>query len=388
MAGLGGDNRFLRHEGRAEYYYPILPDVVANLGASAGYIFGFAGEDVHLSNRFFVGGNNLRGFQFGGIGPRDRDTDDKLGGNLYYVGSAEVRFPLGLPEELRIFGRTFVDAGSLSDIDVSGPELDESDGLRVGGRRRALLAVAAGSAVDRFRAGDPQGGRRQHGVLPPVLRHPVLMRRWRPSGGDPRARRRRDGALRSRWPPLLAARPGEPAPAQEKLPAAVVAVIDYQRILREAKAARAIRDQVESRRSSTRTRSPREEQRLHEADKELARQRGILSAEAFSERRSAFEAEVAAVQRMVQERRRQLDQVAAASLNEVRSAMIEVVGELSDARGFNLVLPTSGLLLFSPKIDLTDEVLARLDQKLPNIRVPGTGRMTVPSSRRRGDRLD
>jgi Skp family chaperone for outer membrane proteins len=50
--------------------------------------------------------------------------------------------------------------------------------------------------------------------------------------------------------------------------------------------------------------------------------------------------------------------------------MIEVVGELSDARGFNLVVPTSGLLLFSPKIDLTDEVLAQLDRKLPNIRVP------------------
>ena len=101
-----------------------------NLGASAGYIFGLAGEDVHLSNRFFIGGNNLRGFQFGGIGPRDSETDDKLGGNLYYVGTAELRFPLGLPEELRLFGRTFVDAGSLEDVDVSGPTLDENKGLR------------------------------------------------------------------------------------------------------------------------------------------------------------------------------------------------------------------------------------------------------------------
>ena len=130
VAGLGGDNRFLRHEGRTEYYYPFFPDVVLNLGANAGYIFGFAGEDVRLSNRFFIGGNNLRGFQFGGIGPRDSETDDKLGGNLYYVGTAELRFPLGLPEELRIFGRTFVDAGSLEEIDVSGPTLDENKGLR------------------------------------------------------------------------------------------------------------------------------------------------------------------------------------------------------------------------------------------------------------------
>ena len=198
------------------------------------------------------------------------------------------------------------------------------------------------------------------------------MRGWRLTRrrSSGRRRRRRDGALALALATALLLASGEVAPAQEKLPAAVVAVIDYQRILREAKAARAIRDQVESRRQLYQDEIAGEEQRLHEADKELARQRGVLSAEAFAERRSAFEAEVAAVQRMVQERRRQLDQVAAYSLNEVRSAKIEDVGELSDARGFNLVVPTSGLLLFSPKIDLTDEVLARLDRKLPNIRVP------------------
>ena len=132
LAGLGGDNKFIRHEVRGEYYYSIVPDVVFSLTASSGYIRGYGGEDVHLSNRFFTGGNNLRGFAYGGVGPRDNETDDRLGGNLYYVGSAEVRFPLGLPEELRIFGRAFVDAGSLRDIDVSGPTLDQSDGLRVG----------------------------------------------------------------------------------------------------------------------------------------------------------------------------------------------------------------------------------------------------------------
>ena len=77
---------------RAEYYDPIIPDVVFSLGGSAGHILGILGEDVHLSNRFFIGGDNLRGFQFGGIGPRDSETDDRLGGNLYYVGSAEMPF--------------------------------------------------------------------------------------------------------------------------------------------------------------------------------------------------------------------------------------------------------------------------------------------------------
>ncbi len=131
FAGLGGDNRYVRHELRAAWYYSVVPDVVVNLGIRAGHILGLGG-DVHLADRFFIGGSTLRGFRFAGIGPRDRTTGDALGGNLYYVGTAELRFPLGLPKELRMFGRAFVDAGTLTDVDVSGPNLVDSGDVRVG----------------------------------------------------------------------------------------------------------------------------------------------------------------------------------------------------------------------------------------------------------------
>ena len=65
-----------------------------------------------------------------------------------------------------------------------------------------------------------------------------------------------------------------------------------------------------------------------------------------------------------------LDQAKAVALNEVREAMIDVARTLAEERGFNLLLPSSGLVLFSPQIDLTDDILARLDQKLPNVKVP------------------
>jgi outer membrane protein insertion porin family len=131
LAGLGGDNAFLRNELRGDFYYAFFPDVVLNIGGGTGYIFGL-GEDVTLANRFFIGGQSLRGFRVSGIGPRDTDTGDALGGNLYYTGTAEMRFPLGLPEDLRIFGRAFVDAGTLTEIDVSGPTLEDTGNLRVG----------------------------------------------------------------------------------------------------------------------------------------------------------------------------------------------------------------------------------------------------------------
>lgn len=156
----------------------------------------------------------------------------------------------------------------------------------------------------------------------------------------------------------------------QQLPGTVAVVVDYQRILRDAKAARSIREQIEERREAYLSQLSTEEKRLHEADRELAQQRSVLSAEVFASRRREFEQQVLEVQRLTQERRRELESISTAALNEVRQAVIEVMGKLADSRGFNLVLPSSGVLLFSPEIDLTDEVLALLDKRLPDVKVP------------------
>jgi outer membrane protein len=83
---------------------------------------------------------------------------------------------------------------------------------------------------------------------------------------------------------------------------------------------------------------------------------------------------VAEVQRMLQTRRQQLDDVAAMAMSEVREAVIQVVGELAEQRGFNLVLPSANVLLFSPQIEITDEVLGKLDERLPEVQVPDRAR--------------
>jgi outer membrane protein insertion porin family len=148
VAGLGGDVRYLRHELNASYYYPFTPNWVLNLAGRVGYIFGL-GQDVHLFDRFFLGGQTLRGFKFAGVGPRDVSTHDALGGDLLYTGTVEQRFPLGLPEELRMFGRVFVDAGTLTDSAVHGPTVTDSGSIRAaGGVGLSWLSPLGPIAVD------------------------------------------------------------------------------------------------------------------------------------------------------------------------------------------------------------------------------------------------
>lgn len=161
--------------------------------------------------------------------------------------------------------------------------------------------------------------------------------------------------------------------AAQPLPATVAAVVDHQRIMRDSRAARSIQQQLEVRRKLYLDQLAKEEQRLNEVGKDLARQRGVLAADAFAARRKEYEEAVQALQRASNDRRRQLDQALGAANAQLRQALKEIVDELAEARGFNLVLPASALLLFSPKIDITEEVLARLDRKLPSVKVPETG---------------
>ena len=108
-----------------------MPKWVASALASGGYIFGLNGEDVRINNRFFVGGDDFRGFRRSGVGPHDTTTRDALGGNIYYIGTGELQFPLGLPDEVGLSGALFTDVGSLWETDDSGPEVADNSSVRL-----------------------------------------------------------------------------------------------------------------------------------------------------------------------------------------------------------------------------------------------------------------
>lgn len=118
--GLGGRVKNLKNILDAVYYYPIYKNIVVfQLNGSIGAIVGFGGDIVRLNRNFYMGMEEMRGFDVQGIGPRDRVTGDAIGGKYYYRLSTEVSFPLGFPEEFGIKGAAFLDVGSLFGVDIT-----------------------------------------------------------------------------------------------------------------------------------------------------------------------------------------------------------------------------------------------------------------------------
>lgn len=114
-----GTQEYIRGRIEAGNYYPIADEWVASLTGEAGVIQTLNGNVIRLLNRYFLGGDNLRGFAVAGVGPRDIASSNALGGTWSYSGTAELSFPIGLPKEFGILGKAFTDFGSVGESDLT-----------------------------------------------------------------------------------------------------------------------------------------------------------------------------------------------------------------------------------------------------------------------------
>ncbi|MET0271472.1 MAG: outer membrane protein assembly factor BamA [Phenylobacterium sp.] len=119
FAGIGGDVKYLRTEGDGGWYYGFNKSFILSVTGSAGFVGGWSGDHVRINDRFYKGGNNFRGFETAGIGPRDLNggTNYALGGKAYAIGSVELTVPTFLPEQYGIKAALFSDVGTLGLLD-------------------------------------------------------------------------------------------------------------------------------------------------------------------------------------------------------------------------------------------------------------------------------
>ncbi len=136
-AGLGGNVDYIRFHLDAGYWIPLdrftgNSDWGIQLTAGAGYLDNENHSEL-IIDRFFLGGDNLRGFQIGGAGPHDINTGDSLGGRNMWTQSTELHFPLPISPDLGLTGRAFVDVGALWGVTAfQGNPVTDYPGPRVG----------------------------------------------------------------------------------------------------------------------------------------------------------------------------------------------------------------------------------------------------------------
>ncbi|KAI8149889.1 surface antigen-domain-containing protein [Fennellomyces sp. T-0311] len=122
LAGVGqrGDAAFFKHEVAAQVHQPLGGDITLSAGLKCGLLVPTDGKKINVSDRFYVGGPlSVRGFEMGGIGPRD--GNDAVGGNVYYAAGASLTAPIPGADHLPIRVHAFFNAGNLANKAKDAP---------------------------------------------------------------------------------------------------------------------------------------------------------------------------------------------------------------------------------------------------------------------------
>lgn len=167
---------------------------------------------------------------------------------------------------------------------------------------------------------------------------------------------------------------GSTAPATAQGSLAGVGIVDMQRIQRDAAASKSIQAQLQKQVATDKQDITKEENELRKIETELGQQRALISPEAFAERRRVFEQRVSNLQRDVQNKNRELDKSRAAALQTVQNALREVIEQMVTERRLILILTKDQTVFSAPELEITDEVIKRLNAKLPSVNVPLPGK--------------
>jgi len=131
----------------------------------------------------------------------------------------------------------------------------------------------------------------------------------------------------------------QPAPSQP-----VIVVVDMTQIMREAKAAKDVRDDLE-------------------------RQRNALAPEVFSQRSQEYQQRYVALDRDVQAKRQGLQQSYSDAMTRVENVAMQIISDVAKERKATMVVAKAALLYMNDGMDVTQDVTKRLDEKLPTMAV-------------------
>lgn len=159
------------------------------------------------------------------------------------------------------------------------------------------------------------------------------------------------------------------ARAQEKSPATNIAVVDVNLVLQNSDPAKDLRAQIEKMRAKYRQEIQAKKDEIEKLGQGIERERPGLSEDAFQQRMRNLRQKIANNESDMQERQSKLEGAFLGAPEKIAAMIEQLVDEVRKERNYVLVLPRS-IVVGTPQVpDITQDVLKRLNQRMPSVAV-------------------
>lgn len=148
-----------------------------------------------------------------------------------------------------------------------------------------------------------------------------------------------------------------------------VAVLDIQALLSQSKAAKSIQKQVEDKREDFQKEISKEEKKLKESEEKLIKLGQAQEEEKFKEQKKEFEEDFVETRELVQSRRTALEKAYNEAMVELRNEIVAIVSDFANENNYGLVLSKTSVVIGDKSLDITEDVMKRLDKDVSKIKV-------------------
>ncbi len=162
-------------------------------------------------------------------------------------------------------------------------------------------------------------------------------------------------------------------------PAPKIVVLDRAALLQFSKVGQDVAKQLQAMGNQARAGVEAQQKALSAEGAELRQQVAIMSAEARKQKEDAFNAKVQGIQAGAERRQAQMQQAAASGQQQIAKALQPIIDEIVKSRGANIVVDKQAVIFANNNaFDITAEAIAKLDAKLPTMKLTLGGAPASP----------
>ena len=146
-----------------------------------------------------------------------------------------------------------------------------------------------------------------------------------------------------------------------------IAVVNIDKLLHECKAAKQVQTELETQRFKFQEEMKKQEEFFLAWDKKLVEQQKDMKSEEFAEKRKEFDAKLAKVHQKATQHREQLEAAFNEAMTTVQETILLLIRDAAVENKYKLVIPRSFVIFREDALEITDELLKKLDEKLPSL---------------------
>ncbi|MDC1037134.1 OmpH family outer membrane protein [Alphaproteobacteria bacterium] len=157
--------------------------------------------------------------------------------------------------------------------------------------------------------------------------------------------------------------------AEKSMEVKRIALVDLDGVLRAADANNRVRELLDGQRAKFQEEFRAIEVDLQQSERDLLAKRDLIAKDEYDKLVTAFQARVSSVQKEIQYKRQSIDNAYQKALSDIRKLAIDVITKIASERKIDLILNRDSSVIFLPHLNISDEVLSRLNERTKNARI-------------------